>query len=117
EIRCRNVVPPEEERAEGLRTVAPDKQIDVADMVRLQCDDHRGRPFVQSPPHIRRVRGRRKWIEQCNLAARLAARGRDQRPPAAARPPVRILHSPEPESRRDVSDLDWSHAEIVPQYR
>src|SRR6266536_710609 len=57
---------------------------------------------IESGPDLPRVARRRERVEQDDLAAGLDAGRVDNRPPAESGPPIRILDSPEPQTRRHI---------------
>jgi hypothetical protein len=105
QFRLGDVVAPEEVWAERARAVAAHEHVDVADVIRLENDDRRRRPRIETLPHVACVGRRRERIENQRLAARLDARRRDRRPPIETRTPVRMLGAPYPETRRYISEL------------
>jgi hypothetical protein len=92
--------------------VAPDEEVDVADVVGLEDDDGRRRAGVEPLPDVARSLGWGERVEERDLAVGLDDRGADERLPARLRVPGGVLDPPEPEARRDVSNL-LSHPRIL----
>jgi hypothetical protein len=109
ELGLRDVIAPEERRAERAGAVAAHEDVDVADVVRLEDNGDRRQARVEPLPHVARVIGRGERIEDQPLAARLDERRRDQRLPLEVRVPGGMLDPPEPEARRHVVDLHLRH--------
>ncbi|MEJ7568110.1 MAG: hypothetical protein WKF41_07580 [Gaiellaceae bacterium] len=109
ELRLRDVLPPEEVRPVGARAVAPDEQVDVADVIRLQNDDGRRRRLVEPSPDLICIVRRRERIEEDDLSAGRGTGRGDGRRPADVRRPVGVVEPPDPETGSDVSNLG-SHA-------
>ena len=68
ELGLRDVVAPEQVWAECPGAVAPDEDVDVADMIRLQDDGERRRARVQALPHLGCRLGGRDRVDHSDLA-------------------------------------------------
>jgi hypothetical protein len=69
--------------------------------------------LVEPTPHLRVILGRRERIEHSDLAFRFDARRGHDAFPLQPRPPIRVFEPPDPQTRRDVSDLE-SHDAYSP---
>src|SRR5581483_3312441 len=101
QLGLRRLAAEEEVRPEGAGAVAAAEEVDVPDVVGLEHGDERRRPRVEPRPDLAPL-GRREWVEQRHLPARLDARRGDERRPAGVLRPGGVLDLPEPEPRRDV---------------
>jgi hypothetical protein len=102
ELGTRDVVAPEEAWPERPRSVTVDEEVDVADVIRLEDHDHRGRMSVEPFPGLAGIGRRGKRVEQRHLAAGLDHGRGDERLPVQAGPPGGMVDSPEPRTTRDI---------------
>ena len=92
-------------RPERTSAVAANELIDLPNVVWLEHDDRGRRARIESTPYLRRVVGRSERVENEYLASRFHAGRCDHWLPAVIGLPVRVLDPPEPEARRDISQL------------
>ena len=105
ELALGDVGAPEEVRPVRPHSVTTDEEVDVADVVRLEDDDHRRRRGVEAVPDLPSVVGRRERIEQRDLAAGGETRRGHERTPFEPGSPIRVLDPPQPGTGRHVAEL------------
>jgi hypothetical protein len=87
------------------RDVTPCEEVDVAHMIWFENNNDRRRVGIESSPNIGGSVRRRERVKKDNLSTRLDA-GRGHGPlPAEASVPVGVVHTPNPKTRCDVSEL------------